>query len=74
MAERMKNPAMITRILNRRVLGIAKRGHVPVFGVVYHRGRRSGRPYATPAWSGQAAPNTRPPTPRSSTRRRPERT
>ena len=36
------------RLVNPLVLRIAGRRHMPVVGVVHHRGRRTGRPYATP--------------------------
>lgn len=36
------------RVANPLVLRIAGRRHMPIVGVVHHRGRRSGRPYATP--------------------------
>jgi deazaflavin-dependent oxidoreductase (nitroreductase family) len=38
----------LTRLLNPRVLKVAGTAGRPRFGVVEHRGRRSGRPYATP--------------------------
>ena len=38
----------LTRLLNPRVLRLAGRTGLPLFGIVHHRGRRSGRPYATP--------------------------
>jgi deazaflavin-dependent oxidoreductase (nitroreductase family) len=36
------------RVVNPLVLRIAGRRHMPVLGIVYHRGRRTGRDYATP--------------------------
>jgi deazaflavin-dependent oxidoreductase (nitroreductase family) len=36
------------RVVNPLVLRIAGRRHMPVLGVVHHRGRKSGRRYATP--------------------------
>ncbi len=105
MAERMKNPAMIYRVLNRRGLGLATQSHVLFSRFVYTAAAAQGvrmpaqwafgrvatassslsrlGPARTAgatswrraeAWSGQAAPNTRSGTPRSSTRRRPEPT
>ena len=38
----------IARVVNPLVLRIAGRRHMPVLGVVHHRGRKTGRPYATP--------------------------
>lgn len=36
------------RVVNPLVLRIAGRRHMPIVGVVHHRGRKTGRPYATP--------------------------
>jgi deazaflavin-dependent oxidoreductase (nitroreductase family) len=36
------------RVVNPLVLRIAGRRHMPIIGVVHHRGRKTGRPYATP--------------------------
>jgi deazaflavin-dependent oxidoreductase (nitroreductase family) len=36
------------RLVNPLVLRIAGRRHMPVLGIVHHRGRKTGRPYATP--------------------------
>ena len=38
----------VARLVNPLVLRIAGRRHMPVVGIVHHRGRRTGRPYATP--------------------------
>jgi len=38
----------IARVVNPLVLRIAGRRHIPVLGVVHHRGRKTGRWYATP--------------------------
>lgn len=38
----------VARVVNPLVLRLAGRRHVPVLGVLHHRGRRTGRPYATP--------------------------
>ena len=38
----------VARVVNPLVLRIAGRRHMPVLGVVHHRGRKSGRSYATP--------------------------
>src|SRR5690242_9130952 len=38
----------VARLVNPLVLRIAGRRHVPVIGIVHHRGRNTGRPYATP--------------------------
>jgi deazaflavin-dependent oxidoreductase (nitroreductase family) len=38
----------VARIVNPLVLRIAGRRHMPVLGIVQHRGRKSGRRYATP--------------------------
>jgi deazaflavin-dependent oxidoreductase (nitroreductase family) len=37
-----------TRRLNPLMLSLAGKRHVSMFAVIYHRGRRSGRSYATP--------------------------
>jgi deazaflavin-dependent oxidoreductase (nitroreductase family) len=36
------------RVVNPLVLRIAGRRHMPIVGIVHHRGRKTGRPYATP--------------------------
>ncbi len=36
------------RMVNPLVLRIAGRRHMPIVGIVHHRGRKSGREYATP--------------------------
>ena len=38
----------VARVVNPLVLRIAGRRHMPVLGVVHHRGRKTGRTYATP--------------------------
>jgi deazaflavin-dependent oxidoreductase (nitroreductase family) len=38
----------VARVVNPLVLRIAGRRHMPVIGVVHHRGRTTGRRYATP--------------------------
>ena len=38
----------MARVVNPLVLRIAGRRHMPVLGIVRHRGRRTGRLYATP--------------------------
>src|SRR5262245_6978381 len=38
----------VARVVNPLVLRIAGRRHVPVLGIVRHRGRKTGRLYATP--------------------------
>jgi deazaflavin-dependent oxidoreductase (nitroreductase family) len=38
----------VARVVNPLVLRIAGRRHMPILGVVHHRGRKSGRQYATP--------------------------
>src|SRR5262249_11813819 len=38
----------VARVINPLVLRFAGRRHVPVLGVLHHRGRRTGREYATP--------------------------
>jgi deazaflavin-dependent oxidoreductase (nitroreductase family) len=38
----------VAQLVNPLVLRIARRRHVPVTGIVHHRGRKTGRPYATP--------------------------
>jgi deazaflavin-dependent oxidoreductase (nitroreductase family) len=35
-------------VVNPLVLRVAGRRHMPIIGIVHHRGRRTGRPYATP--------------------------
>jgi deazaflavin-dependent oxidoreductase (nitroreductase family) len=38
----------VARVVNPLVLRFAGRRHMPVLGVLHHRGRRTGREYATP--------------------------
>ena len=38
----------VARVVNPLVLRVAGRRHMPVLGIVHHRGRKTGRPYATP--------------------------
>jgi len=38
----------VARVVNPLVLRIAGRRHMPVLGIVHHRGRKTGRMYATP--------------------------
>src|SRR5580700_10205371 len=38
----------VARLVNPLVLRIAGRRHMPIVGVVHHRGRKTGRSYATP--------------------------
>jgi deazaflavin-dependent oxidoreductase (nitroreductase family) len=38
----------VARLVNPLVLRIAGRRHTPVVGIIHHRGRKTGRPYATP--------------------------
>ena len=38
----------VARRVNPLVLRIAGRRHMPVVGIIHHRGRNTGRPYATP--------------------------
>ncbi len=38
----------MARVVNPLVLRIAGRQHIPILGIVRHRGRRTGRLYATP--------------------------
>ena len=38
----------VARVVNPLVLRIAGRRHMPVLGIVHHRGRKSGRRYDTP--------------------------
>ena len=38
----------VTRVVNPLVLRIAGRRHMPIVGIMHHRGRKTGRPYATP--------------------------
>src|SRR5579859_4317869 len=42
----------LTRVLNPLIQRIAGGAHMPVVGVVYHQGRRSGRTFATPVGLG----------------------
>jgi deazaflavin-dependent oxidoreductase (nitroreductase family) len=38
----------VARVVNPLVLRLAGRRHMPVLGILHHRGRRTGREYATP--------------------------
>lgn len=38
----------VARAVNPLVLQIAGRRHMPILGIVHHRGRKTGRSYATP--------------------------
>ena len=38
----------LARVVNPLVLRIAGRRHMPILGIVHHRGRNTGRAYATP--------------------------
>jgi len=38
----------VARVVNPLVLRFAGRRHMPVLGILHHRGRKTGRPYATP--------------------------
>lgn len=38
----------VARVVNPLVVRFAGRRHMPVLGILHHRGRRTGRPYATP--------------------------
>lgn len=38
----------VARVINPLVLRIAGRRHMPILGIVHHRGRTTGRGYATP--------------------------
>jgi deazaflavin-dependent oxidoreductase (nitroreductase family) len=38
----------VARVVNPLVLRIAGRRHMPILGIVHHRGRKTGRWYATP--------------------------
>jgi len=38
----------VARVVNPLVLRIAGRAHMPILGIVHHRGRKTGRSYATP--------------------------
>jgi deazaflavin-dependent oxidoreductase (nitroreductase family) len=38
----------VARLVNPLVLRMAGRRHMPVVGIVHHRGRKTGRPYSTP--------------------------
>ena len=38
----------IARVVNPLVLRIAGRRHMPVVGIIHHRGRKTGRPHTTP--------------------------
>lgn len=42
----------VTRVLNPTIRRVAGRRGVPLLGLVYHRGRRSGRVYASPVMVG----------------------
>jgi deazaflavin-dependent oxidoreductase (nitroreductase family) len=45
----------VARVVNPLVLRIAGRRHMPVVAVLHHRGRTTGRPYATPLGARPAA-------------------
>jgi hypothetical protein len=45
----------VARAVNPLVLRIAGRRHMPILGVVHHRGRKTGRWYATPLGVRRAA-------------------
>jgi len=47
----------VARLVNPLVLRIAGRRHMPVVGIVHHRGRKTGRPYATPLGIRPASAN-----------------
>ena len=47
----------VARLVNPLVLRIAGRRHMPVIGIVHHRGRKTGRRYATPLGIRPAAAN-----------------
>jgi deazaflavin-dependent oxidoreductase (nitroreductase family) len=47
----------VARLVNPLVLRIAGRRHMPVIGIIRHRGRKTGRPYATPLGIRPATPN-----------------
>ena len=38
----------VARVVNPLVLRIAGRRHMPIVGIVHHRDRKTGRPYANP--------------------------
>jgi deazaflavin-dependent oxidoreductase (nitroreductase family) len=38
----------VARVVNPLVLRVAGRRHMPVLGILHHRGRKTGRQYATP--------------------------
>jgi deazaflavin-dependent oxidoreductase (nitroreductase family) len=38
----------VARVVNPLVLRLAGRRHMPVLGILHHRGRKTGRAYATP--------------------------
>jgi deazaflavin-dependent oxidoreductase (nitroreductase family) len=38
----------VARVVNPLMLRIAGRRHMPILGIVHHRGRKTGREYATP--------------------------
>ena len=38
----------VARVVNPLVLRVAGRRHMPVLGILHHRGRKTGQPYATP--------------------------
>jgi hypothetical protein len=42
----------LVRVLNPLILTVAGRRHMALAAVVHHRGRRSGRAYATPVGAG----------------------
>ena len=47
----------VARLVNPLVLRIAGRRHMPVIGIIHHRGRNTGRRYATPLGIRPAAAN-----------------
>jgi hypothetical protein len=44
----------LTRVLNPLIQRVAGGAHTPVFSLVYHQGRRSGRTFATPVGLGSS--------------------
>jgi len=44
----------LTRVLNPVIQRVAGGAHTPVFSLVYHQGRRSGRTFATPVGLGSS--------------------
>jgi len=47
-AKRRSTLALGTRLFNPLILKLAGRRHVPLYAIIEHRGRRSGRTYTTP--------------------------